>query len=228
MRTLFFKTTLLFFITSFSFAQKEGVRNAVERNNYTKVFSRGQSFTFLGGAKMAKGSLYLNERWEGRAMIITKDKKKIIFKSINFNTDTQVFESKMKNDSTYLMSFDNIEYIIMNNKKFKELNYKGNKKVFEYIYESPSVSLLKTYSLSVKAGSVNPMVNRPEDVYTIRNEFYSLVNGKWDKIKLSRNQILKILEKQNINSDKVKAFAKSNNLSFNDEFQLKTIMNHFL
>lgn len=223
------KLTLLFlFCTLTVVSQREDRRNAVERNNYTKIFSRGESFTFDGTTKLSKGPLYLNKGWKSRSVIITKSGEKLSFKNLNFNVDTQIFESKYSEEDSYKIAFDEIDYIFMNNKKYQELDYKGQKQVFEFLYESSDILILKTYFLNVKAASSNPMVNRKKNIYSIRNNFYSVVNGKWDEISLTRKQILKILESRSISIDDVEKFVDSNNLKYKKEFDLKIILNHFL
>ncbi len=130
---------LLFLCCSITvFSQTEDRRNAVELNNFTQIFTNGQSFTFDGTTRLSRESLYLNKRWEGRSIIVTKSEEKLLFRNLNLNVDPQAFESRYTESSTYKIAFDEIDYILMNNKKYRELEYNGQKQVLNF-YMNPHV-----------------------------------------------------------------------------------------
>lgn len=215
------------FILSFSFGQN-AERNPVERHTYVKLFTYGPSYTWIGKRAKAKGSVYLYENWNTRAVIETKSGKTAMIKNVNFNVDSQVFEALFGKDSTYLFDFNELNSITLNNKKYSKFEHKGKQDVFELIYESDGLSLLKTYKLNVFTASTNPMVNRTTDMYTKRNAYFVRQGKTIKEIALNRKNIIRIFEKNNVNRETLELFVTDRNLSYKNEFDVQMMFKHFM
>jgi hypothetical protein len=224
------KRTLVFLLCASSFMAigQNSERNPVQRNSYVQIITNGKNYTFLPKALKAKGSVYLYDKWNNYGVIETKDDRKAVIRNINYNIDSQVFESLFAKDSTQIFDFDNINSITLNNKKFQLFEFNNEKKMFEYIYESDKFYLLKHYRINVFTASNNPMVNRPRDVYTKRVSYYIKKGNNYKEIKLNKKNILKMLEAVGVNSNTTKKFVKENKLSFAKEFDVQMILKFLL
>ena len=220
---------ILVLYTCFSYGQTVG-RSEQKDDSYTKVITRAGSFSYAGSKPLAKGSLYLYDSWNGVAVVETTDGEKLLIKKVNYNIDAQHFEAMFAPDSTYHFNLDYVETITLNNKKYKQFEFKGEQKIFEIIYEESEeddFAILKSYNISVVYASNDPMVNRPNDVYSKRRTYYVKEGNKIDVIHLNKKNILKIFESRDISKDKVEKHVKENDLSYKDEFDVDMLFHHF-
>lgn len=216
-------------ITSLSYAQDN---NSVANNGAQvlgNVSSSSRSFgrtsaTFINPAKKVQGSVHLFKNWTNLAVIHTTDQQKFSLKNINLNIERNTFESKISEDSIFTFNFNNIDKFIISNRIFKNHYYDNSNRVFEVIYESGKVSLLKGYKIQLVKGSPNPMLNRSTDK-NVQKQFYFIKEGSYIKpFRLKKSSVLDLLS-----SDQAKAaekYAKSNRLSYKKDGDVSAILTH--
>ena len=215
-------------ITSLSFSQ-----NNTTENNGAQMFgalassSRSYGSTsgmFINPAKKAQGSVHLFKDWNNLAMIHASDAQKFSLKNINLNIERNTFESKISEDSIFTFNFNNIDKFVINNRVFKNYYNNGENRVFEVIYDSGQLVLLKGYKIQFVKGSPNPMLNRSTDK-TVQKEFYFIrQNSSIRSFRLKKSNILDLLS-----PDQAKAaekYVKDNRLSYKEDTDVNRILTH--
>ncbi len=215
-------------ITSLSFSQ-----NNTTENNGAQMFgalassSRSYGSTsgmFINPAKKAQGSVHLFKDWNNLAMIHASDAQKFSLKNINLNIERNTFESKISEDSIFTFNFNNIDKFVINNRVFKNYYNNGENRVFEVIYDSGQLVLLKGYKIQFVKGSPNPMLNRSTDK-TVQKEFYFIrQNSSIRSFRLKKSNILDLLS-----PDQAKAaekYVEDNRLSYKEDADVNRILTH--
>jgi hypothetical protein len=215
-------------ITSLSFSQ-----NNTTENNGAQMFgavassSRSYGSTsgmFINPAKKAQGSVHLFKDWNNLAMIHASDAQKFSLKNINLNIERNTFESKISEDSIFTFNFNNIDKFVINNRVFKNYYNNGENRVFEVIYDSGQLVLLKGYKIQFVKGSPNPMLNRSTDK-NVQKEFYFIrQNSSIRSFRLKKSNILDLLS-----PDQAKAaekYVKDNRLSYKEDADVNRILTH--
>ena len=215
-------------ITSLSFSQN----NATENNGaqmFGAVASSSRSYgstsgMFINPAKKAQGSVHLFKDWNNLAMIHASDAQKFSLKNINLNIERNTFESKISEDSIFTFNFNNIDKFVINNRVFKNYYNNGENRVFEVIYDSGQLVLLKGYKIQFVKGSPNPMLNRSTDK-TVQKEFYFIrQNSSIRSFRLKKSNILDLLS-----PDQAKAaekYVEDNRLSYKEDADVNRILTH--
>jgi hypothetical protein len=215
-------------ITSLSFSQ-----NNTTENNGAQMFgalassSRSYGSTsgmFINPAKKAQGSVHLFKDWNNLAMIHASDAQKFSLKNINLNIERNTFESKISEDSIFTFNFNNIDKFVINNRVFKNYYNNGENRVFEVIYDSGQLVLLKGYKIQFVKGSPNPMLNRSTDK-NVQKEFYFIrQNSSIRSFRLKKSNILDLLS-----PDQAKAaekYVKDNRLTYKEDADVNRILTH--
>jgi hypothetical protein len=215
-------------ITSLSFSQ-----NNTTENNGAQMFgavassSRSYGSTsgmFINPAKKAQGSVHLFKDWNNLAMIHASDAQKFSLKNINLNIERNTFESKISEDSIFTFNFNNIDKFVIKNRVFKNHYNDGENRVFEVIYDSGQLVLLKGYKIQFVKGSPNPMLNRSTDK-NVQKEFYFIrQNSSIRSFRLKKSNILDLLS-----PDQAKAaekYVKDNRLSYKEDADVNRILTH--
>jgi hypothetical protein len=215
--------------TSILFAQ---TNNNVENNSadvFGKVGNSATSYgspsaTFFNPARRVEGSVYLFKDWNNQGVIHTSDSQKFSLKNINLNIERSTFESKISEDSIFTFNFNNIDRILINNRVFKNYYYNGTNRIFEVIYDSGKLVLLKGYKIQLVKGSPNPMLNRSTDK-NVQKEFYFIMQNNLIKpFRLKKKSILGLMT-----SEQAKAaenYAKEYRLSFNKDEDINKILTY--
>jgi hypothetical protein len=204
--------------------------NNVE-NNAADVFGKvgnsatsygSPSATFFNPARRVEGSVYLFKDWNNQGVIQTNDSQKFSLKNINLNIERNTFESKISEDSIFTFNFTNIDKILINNRAFKNYYYDGANRVFEIIYDSGKLALLKGYKIQLVKGSPNPMLNRSTD-RNVQKEFYFVMENNLIKpFRLKKKNILGLMT-----SEQAKIadnYAKQHRLSYNKDQDINRIL----
>jgi hypothetical protein len=218
---------ILFCFTSILLAQ---TNNNVENNSadvFGKVGNSATSYgspsaTFFNPARRVEGSVYLFDKWTNQGVIYTSDSQKFSLKNINLNIERSTFESKISEDSIFTFNFNNIDRILINNRAFKNYYYDGTNRIFEVIYDSGKLVLLKGYKIQLVKGSPNPMLNRSTD-RNVQKEFYFVMQNNLIKpFRLKKKSILGLMS-----SEQAKVadnYAKEYRLSYSEDEDIKRIL----
>ncbi|MFB9054397.1 hypothetical protein ACFFVB_15015 [Formosa undariae] len=179
-----------------------------------------------------KGSIYLYDDWYNDGKIFfSNNAKAYSLPTSNFNIQSRRFEMKYAKDSLFVINSSHIDKIIIRDKTFKlfkDPDYNSNA-LFEEIFSSDDILLVKKYKLAVNEGQVNHMTGRKlsPDKY-IKKEIYYISKHPeqedFNEVNFNKKLVYSLVDKDN--QDKVKAFYKEKNLSYKDENDLKILLNY--
>jgi len=196
----------------------------VSFNNNAYQF--GAYTTFKNPYRGIEGSVYLFKGWNNRVVIHTADNNKFFMRKVNLNLIRNTIEVKTSEDSLFIFNFNNINKFAINNRVFKNFYYNDNNRVYEMIYESDELSLLKGFTIRLIEASPNPMNNRPKDRY-LQGHIYFIKRG--DDIKkfaLKKSKILRLIDDPE-KVAKLKDYALRNELSFKKEYDVRKILEYY-
>jgi len=171
--------------------------------NYTSTFntistSNANSFgafTFVSNrAKDVEGSVHKFGTWDNVAVIFTTEGKKFTIENINLNLQRNTFESRISEDSIFTFNFNGIDKFVVNDKVYRNYYYNDDNRVYEMIYQSEELSLMKGFDIQILAGSPNPMLNRKNDKYIRRQSYYIKRNDKIRPFKLNNKTLMKLFD----------------------------------
>jgi len=219
--------------SSFVFSQVgEGARTGRDpqtpMSSVLADFNKANSahFDFSKKLEIEIETITLFNEWDNTNIVRTNDNVKFKLKNINIDIEKNKFV--FKDDKTvYFYDFTNLNYIVINNKKFRTYHFenKNTKKILEVINESKNISLLKEYEVHFKQDKVNAlMMIGNSDNYTIRDRYYVKNNNEIKRIRLKKKSILSVLIDK---KDLITKFVKKHKLSYNDERDVKEIFNYY-
>jgi len=200
-----------------------------ETNDHHLLTFYNKSKVFGVGTKDSKveGSLFLFDTWKNDG-IIQIGKRKFKLSNINFHIEKDAFMSKIQGDSMLVFESSYLDKIMVNNRSFKYIyNASESKsKIYEVIYETKDVTILKGYYLSVKLSSPNPMLNRPTDKIRKNSNYFLLENGNLTKFKLQKKNILGLVKKEDV--EKLETYVKKYRLSYKDEDDINKMLSYII
>tara|TARA_B100000767_G_C19671971_1_gene495682 strand:- start:108 stop:812 length:705 start_codon:yes stop_codon:yes gene_type:complete len=226
-----FFIALLFVFSNLSAqnAQVESGGSLDELNN--KLISGnsfGSSMMFYNPKRYIEGTIHLFEGWNNTAVIHTISDDKFLVKRVNFNLKRNSFEAKMNDsDSIFSFTFNNIKKIVINNKIYKNFYYDDDNRVYEMLYDTDEYKFMKGFEVKLISGSANPMVNRPNDKYVRGEEFFLMLNGSINPIKLKKKSIYRLLNMNKLNTSKLDMFIESNSLSLKKVNDIIKVLEHY-
>ena len=232
MKFPFFIITLLFVISSLSAqnAQVESGGALDELNN--KLISGnsfGSSMMFYNPKRYIEGTIHLFEDWNNTAVIHTLSDDKFLVKRVNLNLKRNSFEAKLNDsDSIFSFTFNNIKKIVIDNKIYKNFYYDDDNRVYEMLYDTDEYRFMKGFDVKLISGSANPMVNRPNDKYVRGEEFFLMLNGSINPIKLKKKSIYRYLKMNKLNTTKLDIFIESNSLSLKKINDIIKVLEYYI
>ena len=217
---------ILFLVSNFIFSQtntQTDFRSAVsgETTNF------GTSFFYNQPNKVVLGSAYLFDEWNNNGEIQTLTGERFLVRNINLNISRNAFEAKINdNDSIFSFNFNNIDQIIINEKKYKNYFSNGDNRVYQVIYNDKNFSLLKGFSVKLVTSSGNPMVNRSNDKYVKKREyFFRNVNDNLiESFRLNKRSLNKVIQNSPKGSATVLTYIELNDLSYKNELDVVQIL----
>jgi len=232
MKFPFFIIALLFVISSLSAqnAQVESGGALDELNN--KLISGnsfGSSMMFYNPKRYIEGTIHLFEDWNNTAVIHTLSDDKFLVKRVNLNLKRNSFEAKLNDsDSIFSFTFNNIKKIVIDNKIYKNFYYDDDNRVYEMLYDTDDYKFMKGFDVKLISGSANPMVNRPNDKYVRGEEFFLMLNGSINPIKLKKKSIYRYLKMNKLNTTKLDIFIESNSLSLKKINDIIKVLEYYI
>lgn len=203
-KILFF---LFFFIIS-NGVSSQGIEVNIIQNNLGIDYKVRDFVTYVelsnnvSGDKYA-GELFLFDDWKNRGEVQINGKKYTLL-NVNFNIRNNEFLSEIGKDSVFTVLPKYIDFITINDKKFKYHLYKGENKFFEVLLDNKKkLSIFKGYHIRIISKSDIGMLDRPFDEVRREEKFYILNDSKLIGFKLKKKDILKQIDK-----DKQKAIIK--------------------
>jgi len=217
--------TIILFSISISAQVNEGTSKTASTSSdmlrITNANNFGHTMTFINPKRIVEGSVYLFNKWDNHAVIITNDNQRFSIKNINLNIERNIFESKISEDSLFTFNFNNIDKFIVNNKVFKNFYYNDDNRVYEMIYESDEFTIMKGHKIQLIEGSANPMVNRKFDKNIQKYSYYIKRDDKIKPFKLKKQKILRLVDGDVERAQKIEEYVKNNRLSYKKEYDVK-------
>ena len=86
---------------------------------------------------------------------------------------------------------------------------------------------MKGFEVKLISGSANPMVNRPNDKYVRGEDYFIMIEGVINPIKLKKKSLYKTLELDKSNTSRLNMFVESNSLSLKKEEDIVKLLEYF-
>lgn len=186
--------------------------------------SFGANVFYVNPNRIIDGTVYLFDNWENYAVIHTINNQKFSLININLNIQKNTFESKVGKDSLFSFSFNNVEKFVVNNRVFKNYIWDDENKVYEVIAEGNNFEILKGFTVTFKEGNPNPMFDRKNDKFVRGQIYYLRKDDKIASINLNKSSVLKQLDLDEQQKQRVIAYTEERKLSFKKEDDLRNII----
>jgi hypothetical protein len=176
-----------------------------------------------------KGSYHLFEDWDHLGIIKTTQDKSFKIENINFNIKDNRYESKIGNDSIFVFDLENVDYLLIDYRKFRSYNLPKNDAnvIMEVIVDHSAFALLKEYKIDIKIGEPHPLMLEPTtDEYIIKSSYYIKRGNGIEKFKLSKKNILGLVSKENVK--KMEQFVKENKLSYKKDKDVNQMLTYIM
>jgi len=219
--------TLSLLVSIVSLFAQADMSNAVIKNSEIKRNSGLRSNAYFYQPNMKNtGSIYLFRDFKNTAKIFDKRNNDVyVQKSVNFNIQRSMFETKIHADSIFSYNFNNIDKIKVNGREFRSFYYEPLQrgKVFEVVGETNDFVIIKSFRVDVQQGNPNPMLGRTSSKFIQREDYFLVKGNTMEEFKFKKKNILKLLSSEK--AGRAKAYAKENNLSFKKSDDLQIIFN---
>ena len=209
-------TIILFIVViNFVFAQRITGIN-IESRLVTNI-----GVEFVGELKDVDDDIYIYPTWKNYGVLYV-DNKTYQLNNINFNVETNSFESRLKKDQLFSYGKTSLDSVSINNHLFKKV---GNS-FYEVLYEKGDNLFLKKHDIRYVKGE-NKRLNGPKAKTNRSLTFKYLIVAKDDfrKIELNKNSIVKFFESD---KNKLKSFVKKNRLSYKKENDIIVIIDYMI
>jgi hypothetical protein len=166
------------------------------------------------------GHVYAFNTFSNKGVIMNNYGKQYNINNINVDLDRNVFLSKLSKDSVYVynnlknVSINSNMYQIIDNKILKTIHLSENFKIYEFLSKKIKEK---------KINKVTGMVISDREWVLEKKYFYSVTDSNSLKeVKLNKRSFLKLFNKSIRN--RLKNYAKVNNLSFRDVNDIANIL----
>lgn len=213
-------TSSIIFAQGMHDAQRSGFTNPMQYEGL--YLTPGQLDELNGGT-----SLYLFSSWEGKFEIYVSDKKGYSISNLNYNLKTNTLESKISKDSVFQFDINKVKFIRQGSKKYKLYKIHTENELFQEIYFSNKVTLLKGFDAVLKKGSINPLTLEyiHKDKYSVDENYYlKLNNTNFIEIDLNKKSFLQLMGNK---ASSVEKYASDFKLSFKSETDLLKIFQYY-
>lgn len=186
-------------------------------NEWSKVIGVLYEFDDIRFAKVqTDGTFLLYDDWNQNGTIKVGNRKYIV-PNANFHVGRDELMSKTENDSIFLFDLYSLDEFSLGNKRFKHIqdNRDGAFKVFEIVYDSQNVSLLKRHTAEMIEADPNPMLNRLRNKIVKKESYYIQKNGALSDFSLKKSSYVDLIEKNQ--KKEFMSLVRDRNLSFNNE-----------
>jgi hypothetical protein len=95
------------------------------------------------------------------------------------------------------------------------------------LFDSEKYKLMKGFKVKLIAGSANPLVNRPNDKYVRSEDFFIMINGTINPLKLKRKSLYKILDVDKTITAMLDSFVSSNSLSLKNIKDIIALLEYY-
>lgn len=188
--------------------------------------NHGMAFYHTNPPREVDGTIHLFDTWNNDAIIHTNDNQRFLVKNVNLNIERNSFEAKVEGDSVFAFNFNNVKQTVINGKIYKNYFWEDDNRVYEVIHDDGTTQLLKGFKVNFVEGSANPMLNRSFDRYVKKEYYFIRKDDKIKKFKLSKKNVLKLVDGDNVKADEIVDYAKNNKLSFSSENDIKKILEY--
>ena len=240
MKIKFVLSVLLLLLTiSYSYSQDANQKNETNETANQGVLNNGQTLVgaanfnqssygastrFINPPTRIEGSIYLYDKWTNYAIVETKDRKRFSINNVNLNLRRNRIISKIGQDSLFIFNMEKVNKIIIDGKSFKRIDSEVGGRIFELVYESKDVSILKFHSVKLVESSANPMVNRKTDKFVKKENFFAYRDGKVFDFKYRKKDILKLLASNEREENKLIDYYNKNKLSYKSIKDLSQVL----
>ncbi len=204
----------LFILLSFAtFGQDLPSREIITPSNFLR---------FKKGDANIEGSTFLYENWAANIVVFGADNRTYRYNNANYNLKERKFFVKLQNDSIYEINIKNLNYVVLDNKKFELV--KG-----DYVERMAKgkINVFKQHALSIKEGMKDGTTKEKitPDKYVVKSTYVYLKNGALVPFKLKKKAIIGILELED--KKQFQSEIKKRKLSFKKEEDVIKIFEYY-
>ena len=186
----------------------------------------GSTF-FYNTRNVVIGSVYLFDEWNNSAEIHTLSNERFLVRNINLNINRNAFEAKLNDsDSIFSFNFNNIKKILINDKTYKNYFYNDDNRVYEIIYETEKISIMKGFSIKLVSKGANPMLNRANDKYAKFSSYFVKRDNSIKPFRLRKKSIHNLLDNDKNIISRLDFYITSENLSYKNEGDVAQILDY--
>tara|TARA_Y100000746_G_scaffold179381_1_gene157204 strand:+ start:81 stop:758 length:678 start_codon:yes stop_codon:yes gene_type:complete len=186
----------------------------------------GSTF-FYNTRNVVIGSVYLFDEWTNSAEIHTLSNERFLVRNINLNINRNAFEAKLNDsDSIFSFNFNNIKKILINDKTYKNYFYNDDNRVYEIIYETEKLSVMKGFSIKLVSKGANPMLNRANDKYAKFSSYFVKRDNSIKPFRLRKKSIHNLLDNDKNIISRLDFYIANENLSYKNEDDIVQILDY--
>lgn len=176
--------------------------------------------------KTITGSNYLFNSFEGMHVIVNTSGNGYKVLNLNYNLSSGILESKISKDSVFQYDLKQVDYVVYGTKKYKNIDNKTVSGLVFEVFAGKNFDIYKKIGISVMEGTINPMTQEKiqQDKYVQDYTYYVSQNGNFEKTKLNKSTILKLVKDK---QSEVKEYAKANNLDFSNDMDVSIILKYY-